>query len=247
MHELVEAKREVRRSSARAGYYTMFCPENLGGGGLGSETFFLVMEALYQRYGAGSDLVYDMISHWASGPSGLWDHVSPRLAADIRPRVFSGELLGCFGMSEPEAGSDAWGMKSSAVRDGDGWIINGSKQWTSFAPWADYCMVMAVTDSESAARHRGGISCFYVPTSAPGFTVESVIGMHGELGGSEAILSGRPANRGRRPGWRGGARLRPRNVERQQRPLVQHRAGGGSGALGVREGACLLAEPIDLR
>src|SRR4051812_40968879 len=76
---LTEARRTVRIVSARAGYYQMFCPNAIGGGGLGEEAEFLCWEALHHRYGPGELLVYRAISHWASGPSTIWSHASGSL------------------------------------------------------------------------------------------------------------------------------------------------------------------------
>lgn len=187
--EVAEARRETRIASAGAGYYQMFCPESIGGSGLPLRLSVLCWEALHHKYGPGERLMYGTISHWASGPSVLWEDVSPYLAAEVRPNVVKGRMAGCFGMSEPDAGSDAWGMKTRATRDGDTWSITGSKQWTSFAPTADYVLAFAVTDPDMVERRRGGITCFYVPMSTPGVRVESVIRLYGEIGGREAILS----------------------------------------------------------
>lgn len=95
----------------------------------------------------------------------------------------------CFGMSEPEAGSDIWGMTTRATRDGDTWLISGSKQWITNAPYADHCLVFAVTDPEAVASRRGGISVFVVPTDAPGFAVDSVIRLYGHPGGNEGAIT----------------------------------------------------------
>lgn len=186
---LTQAQRTVRMASARAGYYAMFCPTEIGGGGLGERLQFLCWEKLHHRYGPGELLAYRTISHWASGPSAIWSRAASLLSQDVLPRVMAGDLQGCFGMSEPDAGSDAWRMKTSAVRDGDDWLLNGSKQWTSFAPTADYVLAFAVTNPELAQAHRGGITCFYVPTSTPGFGMDSIIKLFGEIGGREGILS----------------------------------------------------------
>jgi acyl-CoA dehydrogenase len=94
----------------------------------------------------------------------------------------------CFGMSEPGAGSDATMIKTRATPDVDGWRIDGRKIWTTNSPHADWCIVFAVTDPERAARKAGGISAFLVPTNAAGFTLESVIRMHGSVGGNEGAL-----------------------------------------------------------
>lgn len=187
--EVALARRATRKASASAGYYQMFCPESIGGGGLSLRLSVLCWEALHHRYGPGERLMYGAISHWASGPSLLWTEASSHLQQHVLPDVIAGQSSGCFGMSEPEAGSDAWGMKTRAVRDGDSWIISGSKQWTSFAPTADYILLFAVTDPEMVQRRTGGITCFYVPMDTPGLRVESVIRLFGEIGGREAILS----------------------------------------------------------
>jgi len=94
----------------------------------------------------------------------------------------------CFGMSEPDAGSDAMMMKTRAVADGEGWRLSGSKIWTTNSPYADHCIVFAVTDPAAAAARKGGISAFLVPTASPGFSVQRVIRMWGHAGGNEAVL-----------------------------------------------------------
>src|SRR5947209_4014021 len=80
---LTEARRKVRTVSARAGYYAMFCPTEIGGGGLGEAAEFLCWEALHHRYGPGELPVYRAISHWASGPSKIWNHASESLKRDV--------------------------------------------------------------------------------------------------------------------------------------------------------------------
>jgi acyl-CoA dehydrogenase len=187
--QVTAARRQVRMASAAVGYYAMFTPVSAGGSGLGARLSFLCWEALHHAHGPGERLVYNAIAHWASGPSSLWAHASPALQSSHRPRVLSGELLGCFGMSEPDAGSDAWRMQTRALKDGDVWRINGMKQWTSFAPTADFSLVFAVTDPEMVQARKGGVSCFFVPASAPGFSIDSVIRLYGEIGGREAIVS----------------------------------------------------------
>jgi acyl-CoA dehydrogenase len=186
---ITDARRRVRVASGRAGYYAMFCPPVIGGGGLGGRLSFLAWEALHHVHGPGDHLAYNAIAHWASGPSRIWTQTPDPLARDVRPRVVSGELQGCFGMSEPDAGSDAWRMKTAATRDGDAWVVNGAKQWTSFAPTADYILAFAVTNPALVEARKGGISCFFIPPDSPGFRVESVIPMFGEIAGREAIIS----------------------------------------------------------
>jgi acyl-CoA dehydrogenase len=181
--------RQVRAASAEAGYYAMLCPEDVGGGGLGAVSSYYVWEALYHRYGPARLLPFHTVAHWTSGPSYLCRHMSPDVRAEILPGLMSGNITMCFAMSEPEAGSDAWAMRTSAVRDGDEWIINGTKQWISNSPYAQYALLFATTDQEASGRHRGGISCFLLPMSTPGVAIDSVIKLFGHSGGNEAILS----------------------------------------------------------
>jgi acyl-CoA dehydrogenase len=92
-------------------------------------------------------------------------------------------------MSEPDAGSDAWAMRTRATRDGDDWVISGTKQWITNSPTADYIFVFAVTDEALKSKRKGGVSCFIVPMSSPGLKVDSVIKLFGNVGGDEGIVS----------------------------------------------------------
>lgn len=97
---------------------------------------------------------------------------------DILPRITSGAIVFCVGLSEPNAGSDAAAVTTQAVEDGDGFVLRGQKIWTSFAHQADYCYLVARTDA-SGPKHRG-ISEFIVPMATPGITVRPLLDMTGE-------------------------------------------------------------------
>ncbi|MGE3463740.1 MAG: acyl-CoA dehydrogenase family protein, partial [Pseudomonadales bacterium] len=187
--ELIALIREVRTASARAGYYQMCVPTALGGGGLGHLAYYVGWEALFHHCGPQNWLMLYALAHWAFGPSRLLEQVS----ADAQTRILGGLMDGsrsmCFGLSEPNAGSDASMIRTRAERDGDGWRLSGRKIWTSNAPVADYCIVFAVTDPERARKKRGGISAFLVPTDSPGFVVQRVIRLFGHIGGDEAELA----------------------------------------------------------
>ena len=176
--------REVRMAAAAAGYYGMSVPVELGGGGLGMLAYFVVWERIYRTSGHRW-LGAWTVSHWAFGPSAVLLRVTGQARAEFLPDLMAGRTSMCFGMSEPGAGSDAAMIRTRATPDGDGWRLNGRKIWTTNSPHADWCVVFAVTDPERAARKAGGISAFLVPTSAPGFSIESVIRMHGSVGGNE--------------------------------------------------------------
>jgi len=97
---------------------------------------------------------------------------------EILPRITSGAIVFCVGLSEPDAGSDAAAVTTQAVEDGDRFVIRGQKIWTSFAHQADYCYLVARTDA-SGPKHKG-ISEFIVPMATPGITVRPLLDMIGE-------------------------------------------------------------------
>ncbi len=180
---------EVRQTSADAGFYQMCVPEALGGGGLGHLAYYAAWQALFHRCGPQNWLMLYALAHWAFGPSRLLEQVTSEAQAKIMPGLLNGTQSMCFGLSEPNAGSDASMIKTRAFQEGDGWRINGRKIWTTNAPVADYCVVFAVTDAALAAAKQGGITAFIVPTDSPGFTVQRIIKLIGHIGGDEAELA----------------------------------------------------------
>jgi 3-oxocholest-4-en-26-oyl-CoA dehydrogenase alpha subunit len=88
------------------------------------------------------------------------------------PKILAGEVFFSVGYSEPDAGTDLASLKTRAVRDGDEWVINGQKMWTSLAEYADYVWLAARTDP--AAEKHSGISMFLVPTAAKGFSLQPI-------------------------------------------------------------------------
>ena len=180
---------EVRQTSAEAGFYQMCVPEALGGGGLGHLAYYVAWEALFHRCGPQNWLMLYALAHWAFGPSRLLEQVTEEAQAKVMPGLLNGTQSMCFGLSEPNAGSDASMIKTKAEKDGDGWRISGRKIWTTNAPVADYCVIFAVTDSELAQQKKGGITGFIVPTDSPGFSVQRIIKLFGHIGGDEAELA----------------------------------------------------------
>ncbi len=195
--EVLEARKQVRMKSAAAGYYGMFAPESVGGGGVGIRSMVFVEEALYRKYGPGRPLItwakgflsQPTLASFVDGPSHMLVSVSDSVRKEFVPLVARGEKTVCFALSEADAGSDVWGIKTRARRDGDDWIINGSKQWITNAPYADYAVVFAITNEEMVKARKGGISAFFVETAAPGYSFDGVVPVMGHIGGDCGAMS----------------------------------------------------------
>jgi alkylation response protein AidB-like acyl-CoA dehydrogenase len=107
----------------------------------------------------------------------LRKHGSEAQRQHFLPRILAGEVFFSVGYSEPAAGTDLAALKTKAVRDGDEWVINGQKMWTSLAEYADYIWLAARTDPD--AEKHSGLSIFLVPTTAKGFSRQPIRTMGG--------------------------------------------------------------------
>jgi alkylation response protein AidB-like acyl-CoA dehydrogenase len=153
--------RELTLRMGRDGWLGIGWPKEYGGQGRSSvEQFIFFDEA--QR--AGAPVPFLTIN--TVGPT-IMQYGTEEQKAALLPRILRGEVHFSIGYSEPDAGTDLASLRTSAVFDGDEWVINGSKLWTSLVRDADYVWLAARTDPE-AKKHQG-ISIFIVPTSAPGF------------------------------------------------------------------------------
>jgi 3-oxocholest-4-en-26-oyl-CoA dehydrogenase alpha subunit len=153
--------RDIALRMGRDGWLGIGWPVEYGGQGRSAvEQFIFFDEA--QR--AGAPVPFLTIN--TVGPT-LMRHGSEAQKAAFLPRILRGEVHFSIGYSEPDAGTDLAALRTSAVFDGDEWVISGSKLWTSLVADADYVWLAARTDPE-AKKHRG-ISIFIVPTGAPGF------------------------------------------------------------------------------
>jgi alkylation response protein AidB-like acyl-CoA dehydrogenase len=155
---------EVVRKLGRLGYMGAIFPEELGGAGLGYIEYSIIIEELSRVDGSVGIIV---AAHTSLCSNHIYKMGSDEQRARYLPRLASGEFLGCWSLTEPEAGSDAAGTRTHAELTDEGdWLLNGSKTFTTNAHYADVCVAMAVTD-RAAAQH--GISAFLIDKGAPGF------------------------------------------------------------------------------
>ncbi|KQX72578.1 acyl-CoA dehydrogenase family protein [Aeromicrobium sp. Root472D3] len=160
-----EFPRDVFRTLGRAGLMSLPYPEELGGGG---QTYEVYLQALEEIASASASVGVGVSVH-ALSCFGLFTAGTDEQRADWLPEMLSGEQLGAYCLSEAHAGSDPAAMRTRAVRDGDDYVIDGAKAWTTHGGEADFYKVMART-SDDGGR---GISCFLVPADTPGLTADN--------------------------------------------------------------------------
>lgn len=160
--------RQVRKLSRTAGWYGINLPPAYGGQGLSLYGLAMLQQEL-NRSGV-------RLSHYVLGDYGgplRAGEILLRSSAEQKQRYLvplaAGDLTCCFALTEPQAGSDAGSLETSAVRDGDHYVLNGVKHFASYASYADFAIVIAVTDP--AKGSPDGISTFVVDRSAPGYRV----------------------------------------------------------------------------
>jgi acyl-CoA dehydrogenase len=189
--EVLALRKQIRMRSAEAGFYSLFGPASIGGDGMGAVAAVTIQAMLHEHIGPSRDLIHPIVlpSPFTNGLTPLLTNLDPAVLALYRDQIASGETTLCFGLSEPDAGSDVYNMKTRAVRNGDEWVITGTKQWISNSPYADYAMVFAITDPDLCNRRAGGITGFFVDTKAPGFKVPRVISILGHLGSDIGVIT----------------------------------------------------------
>jgi alkylation response protein AidB-like acyl-CoA dehydrogenase len=167
LHDLTEVRRELRRKSVKHGFYQLFMPEELGGGGVGYLGLVLCHETVSAT---GSFLAPNGgVLPSVEGPSlVLLDCTDDQRSRYLYPTM-NAEREAAFALTEPDAGSDARRIRTSAVRHGDRFVINGRKHLITHGAYADYVIVFAVTDPDKGGD--GGITAFLVDTATPGFSV----------------------------------------------------------------------------
>jgi butyryl-CoA dehydrogenase len=193
-NELFEAARENDRNHhfdtdlveaiAAQGYLGAIVPAEYGGAGLDYVTYAVIVEEIGRNDSAmrtvisvQTSLVCSSILRWGS------EEQKQRYL----PKLCSGEWLGCFGLTEPDTGSDAANQRTRARKIDGGWSLSGAKMWISLGNHAKVALIFAQTDPEK--RHRG-LACFLVPTDTPGVSSQEIqhkMGLHGSDTASLAL------------------------------------------------------------
>ncbi|WP_420881270.1 acyl-CoA dehydrogenase family protein [Rhodococcus sp. (in: high G+C Gram-positive bacteria)] len=168
---------------AAKGWLTPHWPEQYGGGGQGAWQHFVLGEEMWKR-GEPRGPQY-MNVNWV-GPA-IIKYGTEEQKQTLLPPIARGEVYWCQGFSEPEAGTDLASLKTRAVRDGDDYVVNGQKIWTSYANAADYCFLLARTGS--TADGRDGISVFLLPMDTPGVEVRRIDCLVGDHSFNEVFLT----------------------------------------------------------
>jgi alkylation response protein AidB-like acyl-CoA dehydrogenase len=165
-----------RQKLAEKGWIAPAWPREYGGAGLTTMEQFIMNEEFAE---AGAPTVGGGMGVSMAGPT-IIVHGTEEQKAEHLPKILRGETWWCQGFSEPGSGSDLASLQTRAVRDGDDYIINGQKIWTSNAQRANWMFMLARTDPE-APKHRG-ISFFLLDFTSPGITVQPLVQMAGTAG-----------------------------------------------------------------
>jgi butyryl-CoA dehydrogenase len=165
--------RELARRLGQIGFLGAPVAEEYGGRGLDYVSYGLIAEEI-GRADSSARTVVSVCTSLVGGPIEKWGTEEQK--QKWLPRLCSGEGLGCFGLTEPDTGSDAANLRTRAKKTESGWSISGQKMWISLGNVSDFALIFAQTDPE--LKHRG-LAAFIVPTDSAGFTTQEI---HGKLG-----------------------------------------------------------------
>jgi alkylation response protein AidB-like acyl-CoA dehydrogenase len=165
--------RELASKLGEVGYLGAPVAEEYGGRDLDYIGYGLIVEQI-GRADSSARTVVSVQTSLVAGSIERWG--SEEQKREWLPRLCSGEALGCFGLTEPDTGSDAANLRTRATPTGSGWSISGQKMWISLGNFAEVALIFAQTDP--ALGHRG-LACFLLPTASEGFTAQEI---HGKLG-----------------------------------------------------------------
>jgi hypothetical protein len=165
---------DVIKQLGRLGILGIVFPEDLGGAGMGYIDYALVIEELAR---VDPSVALIVAAHISLCTNHIYQHGDDAQRRRYVPKLASGEWIGCWSITEPEAGSDAAGTRTMARLEDGGWVLNGAKTFTTNAQRADVCVAMGVTDP---GEHHYGISAFVIEKGTAGFEVgrkENKLGM----------------------------------------------------------------------
>lgn len=173
-----EFPREVIKKAADLGFLGATIPPEYGGSGVDSISAAILIEELSRAWTSIGTIihVHNSVCCWPINHFGTEEQKKKYL-----PKLAKGEIIGAFTLTEPEAGSDASNVKTTAVLDGDEWVINGSKQWITNGLVAGVFLVFAVTDGSTSDPKRKPISVLIVDRNTPGLKIgkpERKMGIH---------------------------------------------------------------------
>lgn len=190
--EIKESLTIIRKKSAEAGFYYMFGETELGGMNdeYGPLAVCLIFEFITKKFG-NNIFIQEIFPPglFTGGLTPVLNGLTKSLRKELLPKFKNGEKILCFALSEPDAGSDVWAINTKAEQYGDEWVINGTKQWITNSPYADYAIVFAVTDRELVKKRRGGITAFLVPFDDETCKNTSVIPYLGNVGSTIGIVT----------------------------------------------------------
>jgi butyryl-CoA dehydrogenase len=165
--------RELASKLGEVGYLGAPVAEKYGGRGLDYIGYGLIVEQV-GRADSSARTVVSVQTSLVAGSIEKWGTEEQK--QQWLPRLCSGEALGCFGLTEPDTGTDAANLRTRATKTDSGWSISGQKMWISLGNFAEVALIFAQTDPEK--KHKG-LACFLVPTANEGFSSQEI---HGKLG-----------------------------------------------------------------
>jgi butyryl-CoA dehydrogenase len=174
---------ELVKKIADMGFLGAIVPEQYGGRDVDYRTYALIVEEIGRGCSAMRTVV-SVVTSLVCSSIVRWGTEEQK--QEWLPRLCSGEALGCFGLTEPDTGSDAANLKTRATKTNGKWRISGGKMWISLGNYSKLALVFAQTDPEK--KHRG-LACFLVPTDQPGFATQEIHHKLGLRGSDTAELS----------------------------------------------------------
>jgi len=181
IEETAEIPQDVIDKMKKLGFFGITIPQEYGGMGLGTLGYCLLLEEIARVNSGVRSFIH--VNNSIGSKAILFDG-SEAQKKKYLPALAKGDKIAAFGLTEPNAGSDAAAIETTAVRSGDFYVLNGTKHFITNGPIADVYTVMALTDREK--RGRGGISAFIVEKGTPGFSVGQI---HRAMGGRGVLQS----------------------------------------------------------